>query len=622
MENFEISDSFTRDDYLYINLNKKIIVKIFDKRSDDIGNYIITDVPIIEHNYRKYPIRYTTKLKSTNYEDIKYLPRLDISFYIKNDYGYIGGGLYGRVYKSGNYAIKTFVNTFPYQSHYLDSSYLRETAALLRLKHPNIIDLIDIIEGTPSNSLDKTSLSIIMPLADMNLDKYIKENNKTQEYFLGKGFIAYELIKGFNYLHNQDIIHSDIKLDNILLFKSNNILGYDIKISDFGISTHTSCQPSKLMNDAYTTYYRPPEVILKLGFGLSADIWALANVLYTLYTEKYLFFHPNDNIESDNINNLPDGPAKTKLYNDYQKELANRVLERVIKILGNPLNDWPELIQLIDDKYDKLYNKGIYNEIEIKDIKDNYLRLFKSGEYHPQIIRATIKDDDMYSIIMKMLKFNPDHRIKLSEVLSNQYFKKLTNYDINIEQVICDDVIDKRQKYPSTMPIINYDFISIRIKSFEYILERIQKYKFDNSDFFMIYYIFDTCYNSSITIYDYINFTIACISIWSTFKYGEPRGIPTKNLYDKISDDQLEALSKISKYSRMIVNILGNDLTVTTVVDYKSENNSVNFMDLLENTMRTDAPFKYLAKDIYKSMDIYYYYNKYVKIINDIRNQL
>ena len=621
------STFFTKDDYLYVKLdndNTTNYPKIFDKGYDSKGNYIITNDPIIVDNYKRYSIRHTNQILSKNYEHIKYVPRYNLDFYTKNGASYIGGGLYGRVYKSGVYAIKTFVNTFPYESNYLDSSYLRETATLLRLNHPNIIELIDILEGTPSQTLRKDSLSIVMPLASMNLQEYINKNTN-----IGKEYIAYELFKGFNYLQNKDIIHADIKLDNVLLFKSNSIIGYDVKISDFGISNHTSCQPSKLSNEAYTSYYRPIEVILKIGFGISADIWALATMIYTLYTGVDLFRHHNDNIEYDQINILKDGPIKDDLYNKYQKNLPKKVLQRMIKILGNPLNDWPELIELINNKYENLYNMNFYTDQEIqeiKNIKDEYITLFKNGEYHPQIIKAGLKDDGMYNIIMKMLRYNPKNRVKLSEILLDDYFKKLKTYDANVEQTICDNIIDNRQKYPTILPIITdqlniNNIMSIRKTCFNYILEKIKKYTLDDSDFYMICYIFDTCYNSSVNTDDITNFTIACISIWTTFKYGEAKGIPTMDQYNKHNDNT--ALTLISKYCRMIVNILSNDLTVTTIIDYNYENNnSERFLSLLEDSMVTDAPFKYLAKDIYKSMQIYYYKKKYIDIITDINNKL
>ena len=191
-------------DYLYIYdviLNTNELLKIseeylYKKGENSIGEYIICDYPTYTNNQLIFPLRYIEILKQSNYEYPLELPRKKIKEYLKADMSYLGGGLYGKVYKSGNYAIKVFDNLDLYDSPYFDSSYLRETSTMLRLSHPNIITLIDIVEGSPlaPNSNDK--LSIVMPAAFMNLHDYLnKHGNKYKEY------ITHEIIKAVSYTH-------------------------------------------------------------------------------------------------------------------------------------------------------------------------------------------------------------------------------------------------------------------------------------------------------------------------------------------------------------------------------------------------------------------------------------
>lgn len=73
-----------------------------------------------------------------------------------------------------------------------------------------------------------------------------------------------------NYLHKNNILHRDIKLDNILLDSKGGI-----KICDFGISREV--KDNELMYEYLgTPAYLAPEIISEKGyFGYSADVWSL-----------------------------------------------------------------------------------------------------------------------------------------------------------------------------------------------------------------------------------------------------------------------------------------------------------------------------------------------------------
>ena len=80
-----------------------------------------------------------------------------------------------------------------------------------------------------------------------------------------------------NFLHSRDILHRDIKLDNILLDKHLNP-----KIIDFGISSIMEAD-SKIYDTAGTPVYLAPEVIKAEGeVGRKSDVWALGVLLYLL----------------------------------------------------------------------------------------------------------------------------------------------------------------------------------------------------------------------------------------------------------------------------------------------------------------------------------------------------
>ncbi|XP_013871315.1 serine/threonine-protein kinase PLK1 [Austrofundulus limnaeus] len=90
-----------------------------------------------------------------------------------------------------------------------------------------------------------------------------------------------QLLKGVQYLHNNKVIHRDLKLGNIFLNDD-----MDVKIGDFGLATKIEFDGERKKTLCGTPNYIAPEVLCKKGHSYEVDVWSLGCILYTLLVGK------------------------------------------------------------------------------------------------------------------------------------------------------------------------------------------------------------------------------------------------------------------------------------------------------------------------------------------------
>jgi MAP/microtubule affinity-regulating kinase len=96
-----------------------------------------------------------------------------------------------------------------------------------------------------------------------------------------------QIVSGISYLHENEIVHRDLKLDNILVDPQDN---HRIKIIDFGFSIKAAAD-QKLSLFCGTPHYMDPDISRKKDYnGHAADVWALGVILFILVTGKLPFF--------------------------------------------------------------------------------------------------------------------------------------------------------------------------------------------------------------------------------------------------------------------------------------------------------------------------------------------
>ena len=95
------------------------------------------------------------------------------------------------------------------------------------------------------------------------------------------GVYMTQVLQGLQYLHDQGVIHRDIKGANILTTKDGTV-----KLADFGVSTSTLAGPDKEAQVVGTPYWMAPEIIQLSGATSASDIWSVGCTVIELLQGK------------------------------------------------------------------------------------------------------------------------------------------------------------------------------------------------------------------------------------------------------------------------------------------------------------------------------------------------
>lgn len=92
--------------------------------------------------------------------------------------------------------------------------------------------------------------------------------------------ISFEVLKGLDFLHDQNVIHRDIKSDNILLNTKGNV-----KLADLGYSSNVDTD-EKRKTAVGTPYWMSPEIVNRMPYDKKTDVWSFGILLIELIQKK------------------------------------------------------------------------------------------------------------------------------------------------------------------------------------------------------------------------------------------------------------------------------------------------------------------------------------------------
>lgn len=191
----------------------------------------------------------------------------------------MGQGAYGTVLKAYDtqthevVALKT-VQRF-HQSDGLPLSFYREERYLQTFQSED-----NIVKILSTERTSKQTICLVLEFCETDLAKQLQiQSHMTVGQIKN---LMFQLLKGLNALHSQNIVHRDIKPSNLLIKN-----GRTLKIADFGLARNVS---DRMTNRVSSLAYRAPELLFGSSkYSTSVDIWSTAIVFYELLTGEKLF---------------------------------------------------------------------------------------------------------------------------------------------------------------------------------------------------------------------------------------------------------------------------------------------------------------------------------------------
>nr|KAI8745117.1 tyrosine-protein kinase Fer-like [Biomphalaria glabrata] len=179
-------------------------------------------------------------------------------------------------------------------------SYMHEVNIMSRLKHPNIVQLLNVV--TMSNPV----FIVLEYMSKGDLKTFLQSSESKCLLYKDFAHMDLQVTEGMLYLEQMEIVHRDLRAQNVLVGENK-----EIKISDFGIALDLR-KESKLYNDlsdsSFPIKWTSPEAAIKRKFSSKSDVWSFGAFMYEIITRGQDPYGdlPNDSI----LKMLKEGKSK------------------------------------------------------------------------------------------------------------------------------------------------------------------------------------------------------------------------------------------------------------------------------------------------------------------------
>ncbi|XP_075695695.1 cyclin-dependent kinase 11B-like isoform X3 [Rhinoderma darwinii] len=241
---------------------------------------------------------------------------------------------------------------------------LREINTILKAQHDNIVRVREIVVGS---NMDK--IYIVMNYVEHDL-KSLMETMK-QPFLPGEvKTLMIQLLRGVRHLHDNWILHRDLKTSNLLLSHAGIL-----KVGDFGLAREYGSPLKPYTPIVVTLWYRAPELLLGAKeYSTAIDLWSVGCIFGELLTQKPLF------------------PGKSEIDQ----------INKIFKDLGTPSEKiWPGYNELPAVK------KMTFSEYPYNNLRKRF---------------GALLSDQGFDLMNKFLTYCPAKRITAEDGLKHEYF--------------------------------------------------------------------------------------------------------------------------------------------------------------------------------------------------------
>ncbi|CAF3809804.1 unnamed protein product [Adineta steineri] len=340
-----------------------------------------------------------------NWDDSEGYYRVHIGEILNNRYevfGFTGQGVFSNVVrareetggKSTEVAIKIIRN-----NELMNKTGWKELEYLRKLNENDTEDRYHCLRLL-HHFTHRHHLCLVFEPLSMNLREVLKKYGKDVGLSI-KAVRSYaqQLMLALKHLKKCNILHADIKPDNILVNETKLYL----KLCDFGSASYGSdCEITPYL---VSRFYRAPEIILGMKYDFAIDLWSVAVTIYELYTGRVMFPGKSNN---DMI----------KLMMDLKGKVPNRIIRKGL---------------LKDKHFDRDCN-FLYHEIDKVTERDKITTVTNINATRHLLSllvgHQRLPDDQMKKVVQlhdlldKILVFDPQKRLNIKQAFEHQFIQE------------------------------------------------------------------------------------------------------------------------------------------------------------------------------------------------------
>lgn len=248
-----------------------------------------------------------------------------------------------------------------------------------------------------ANFYHKQHLCLVFEPLSMNLREVLKKYGKNVGlHITAVRSYTRQLFRALRLLKKCQIMHADIKPDNILVNETKLVL----KLCDFGSASDAS--ENDITEYLVSRFYRAPEIILGLPYDYGIDLWSVAVTIYELYTGKIMF------------------PGKTnnemlKMFMDLRGKMTNKFIKKAM-LKDKHFDADCNFIYRETDKITKYEKVSVLTNIPVT--RDLHSELISNQRMPEDQLRKVVQLKDLLD---KILIIDTTKRINIKQAMSHPF---------------------------------------------------------------------------------------------------------------------------------------------------------------------------------------------------------